>query len=231
LQFVDEMMKEIATEKPKVQCREHIDSVRTMKKTLREHYRKKRAAYGLDHPGFYDRDLQRLFSTSRKFGCPSAATYIRQVRNKLREDVAKWTGEHQYTIDQVLTEMIQRCRDLKLFMDRSSRTVERELLILVTVQTMNYLLGGYHRVALQIRHPNAFRDQWPESPRTGARRSRGGSPKPDLFGAADTAEDSFAKFHVSALGPHQARGLFVRRALDRAVVHLFQELLALFGNL
>jgi hypothetical protein len=73
---------------------------------------------------------------------------VRQVRNKLREDVSKWTGEHQYTIDQVLTGMMHRCRELKLNVDRSPRAVERDLLILVTVQTMNYLHGGHHRVAL-----------------------------------------------------------------------------------
>jgi hypothetical protein len=145
---VDELMAEIKEEKPKITCRNHIDSARTVKNTLREHYRKKRARYGLDHPDFYDRDLQRLFSSTRKAGFPSAATFVRQARNRLRKDVAKWTGEHQYTIDQVITEMIRRCRDLKLYLDRSSNAVERELLILVTVQTMNYLHGGHHRVAL-----------------------------------------------------------------------------------
>jgi hypothetical protein len=44
--------------------------------------------------------------------------------------------------------MMRRCRDLKLHLDRAPRTAERDLLILVTVQTMNYLHGGHHRVAL-----------------------------------------------------------------------------------
>lgn len=148
LKFVDKLMGEIAAERPKVHCREHTDSVRTLTKTLGEHYKKKRAHYGLDYPDFYDRDLQRIFSTSRKPRRASAATFVRRVRKKLREDVATWTGEHQYTIDQVLTEMIYRCRDLKLYVDRPAGAVERELLILVTVQTMNYLHGGHHRVAL-----------------------------------------------------------------------------------
>jgi hypothetical protein len=148
LEFVDELMAEIKAEKPKVACRAHVDSLRTIRKTLREHYGQKRAQYGLDHPDFYDRDLRRLFSENRKAGYPSAASFLRQVRDKLREDVSKWTGEHQYTIDQVLTEMTNRCRDSRLYVDRPADEVERDLLTLVTIQTMNYLHGGHHRVAL-----------------------------------------------------------------------------------
>ena len=73
---------------------------------------------------------------------------MRQVRNKLREDVSKWIGEHQYVIDQVLTEMTRRCRDVGLYVKRSPRAVERDLLVLVTAQTMDYLQGSPHRVPL-----------------------------------------------------------------------------------
>ncbi len=149
LEFVDELITEIRAEKAKVRSRERIDPVSAIRTTLREHYRKKRAHYGMDHPDFYDRDLQRLFSASAKQpGQSSAAAFLRRIRSELRQAVAKWTGEHQYTIDQVLTEMISRCRELKLYVDRPRHDLERDLLVLVTVQTMNYLHGGRHRVAL-----------------------------------------------------------------------------------
>jgi len=44
--------------------------------------------------------------------------------------------------------MIQRCRELKLRLHRPADEVERDSLVLVTVQTMNYLHEGRHRVAL-----------------------------------------------------------------------------------
>lgn len=149
LEFVDELMREIADEPAKVTTRRYSDPLRTLRKTLREHYRKKRAHYGLDHPNFYDRDLRRLFSDAPEHAdCPSASRFISQLRAKLRSSVSFWTGEYQYTIDQVLREMVQRCRELNLRMHRPPEDVERDLLVLLTMQTMNYLHGGHHRVAL-----------------------------------------------------------------------------------
>jgi hypothetical protein len=48
----------------------------------------------------------------------------------------------------VLREMIKRCRERNLRLDRSVRQARRDALVLVTVLTMNYLHDGYHRVAL-----------------------------------------------------------------------------------
>jgi hypothetical protein len=44
--------------------------------------------------------------------------------------------------------MIDRCRTLNLRLDRPVEQAQRDALVLVTVQTMNYLQAGYHRVAL-----------------------------------------------------------------------------------
>jgi hypothetical protein len=149
LEYVDQLMREISTEKPKVTSRERVDSVATLRTTLRDHYEKKRYHYGLDHPNFYDHDLRRLFSDAREHArCPSAAAFLRRLRPSLRREVARWTGEYQYTINEVLDEMIQRCRELKLRLHRPPEEVERDALVLVTVQTMNYLHQGRHRVAL-----------------------------------------------------------------------------------
>jgi hypothetical protein len=44
--------------------------------------------------------------------------------------------------------MIERCEELDLRVDRPLAEVERDTLILLTMQTMNYLHDGHHRVAL-----------------------------------------------------------------------------------
>jgi hypothetical protein len=62
--------------------------------------------------------------------------------------VAGWTGEYQYTIDKVLEEMIARCAQLNLRLDRREEDATLDFTILLTVQTMNYLHSGRHRVAL-----------------------------------------------------------------------------------
>ena len=149
LEYVDRLMNEIRGRRPTNICRQHVAPMSQMTKTLGEHYREKRGRYGLDHPNFHDRDLRRVFSDAPEHaGCPAAATFLRKIRPELRRLVAHWTGEYQYTIDQVLGEMIEGCRKLKLRVDRPDDAVRRDMLVMLTVQTMNYLHAGHHKVAL-----------------------------------------------------------------------------------
>lgn len=149
LEYVHQLMEEIRDQKPKVTSRERPGSVPTVRTTLREHYDSRRAHYGLDHPNYFDHDLRRLFSDAPEHARrPTAAGFLRRLGPKLRREVSHWTGEYQYTINQVLDAMIERCRDLKLRVHRPQREAERSALILLTIQTMNYLHAGNHRVAL-----------------------------------------------------------------------------------
>lgn len=149
LEYVDRVMKEVVGRKPINTSRQHVAGLREMKKTLGEHYCEKRGRYGLDHPNFHDRDLRRVFSGDPdQKDLPPAASYLRKIRPELRRLVAHWTGEYQYTIDQVLGEMIESCRQLGLRVDRNEDAVRRDMLVMLTVQTMNYLHAGHHRVAL-----------------------------------------------------------------------------------
>lgn len=149
LQFVADTMNDICDQRPLVCSRSFVDPLRGNKKTLREHYAAKREHYGVEYPSFYDRDLRRLFSDQpAHHGNATAAAFLRRVRTELRKSVAKWTGEYQYTIDQVLTEMIERCRELKLRVAGDEAEAKRDVMILLTVQTMNFLHEGHHRVAL-----------------------------------------------------------------------------------
>ena len=97
----------------------------------------------------YDADLRRLFSESAEHaGNLSAATFLRRIRRELRAVVSQWTGEYRYTINQVLGEMIERCSDLKLRLQRAEDVTKRDAMVMLTVQVMNYLHSGRHRVAL-----------------------------------------------------------------------------------
>ncbi|MGE5357711.1 MAG: putative zinc-binding metallopeptidase [Bacteroidales bacterium] len=149
LEYVDRLMQSLAGKPPLVTDTEEVDPLRRMRKTLRQHYRHKRRHYGVDHPAFYDRDLRRLFSDAPEFASHmTAAQFIARFRRPLRRLVASWTGIYQYTIDQVLEDIIQRCRELKLRLAVPEDQARQELAVLLTVQTMNYLHGGRHRLAL-----------------------------------------------------------------------------------
>jgi hypothetical protein len=62
--------------------------------------------------------------------------------------VAEGTGVHQYTINHLLQDMIERCKKLKLRLSLPQAQTKRMVLIALTVQTMNVVHSGYHRIAL-----------------------------------------------------------------------------------
>ena len=69
-------------------------------------------------------------------------------RNEFCRTIAQWTGEYRYNINQVIREMIERCRGLDLRIDSPGERLKRDTMIMMTVHTMNYLYRGNHQVAL-----------------------------------------------------------------------------------
>ncbi len=142
-------MQELAGTKPRNRVRTKVEPLSALKITLRQHYRRKREKYDFDWPAVYDRDLKRIFSEEpQDKGRPSAAVFLRSVRKEVRQIVAEGTGVHQYTIDHVLENMIDRCKDLNLRVASPKRETRRRVMIVLTVQVMNVLHSGYHRIAV-----------------------------------------------------------------------------------
>ncbi|MEO1235708.1 MAG: putative zinc-binding metallopeptidase [Planctomycetota bacterium] len=151
LEYVDELMREIAdSDAPApVRSRRQVEPLSRDRRTLREHYRAKRLRYADEFPDFYDADLLKIFSAEPRFAHrPAAAGFLRRVRPDLRDGVARWTGAHAYAVDQVLRDMIDRSKELNLRLAVPETRARNEAMMMVTVQTMNYLLAGHHPVAL-----------------------------------------------------------------------------------
>ncbi|HLZ35028.1 MAG TPA: putative zinc-binding metallopeptidase [Nitrospira sp.] len=149
LHYMDGLMKGLAGVVPTITTTEQIDPLSSLKKTLREHYARKRSHYGVTRSSSYDPDLKRLFSDAPAHaGKMNAATFLNRFRREVRRKVASWTGEYQYTIDQVLEDMIQRCRELRLRLPLPEEQAKVDFTILLTVHTMNYLRSGRHKVAV-----------------------------------------------------------------------------------
>ena len=149
LEYVDELMREIAGTKPANTTRRRVEPIEQLRTTLRKHYAKKRAHYGVDRPDFYERDLRRLFSTAPEYARNRRASrFIQSIRRDVRRLVAEWAGSYQYTIDQVISDIMQRCDQLNLRLKYPEDRTKLDFTMLVTVQTMNYLHSGRHRVAL-----------------------------------------------------------------------------------
>ena len=149
LLYMDSLMTELAEKPMLVRSRRKVEPIQSLKKTLRAHYERKRRHYGLLHPHFYDRDLRKLFSDSPEYARQmKAARFIARVRRNARRLVAEWTGEYQYTIDQVIEDMMRRANELNLRLKEPEEQATLDFIILLTVQTMNYLHSGRHRVML-----------------------------------------------------------------------------------
>jgi putative zinc-binding metallo-peptidase len=149
LEYMDRLMRELAHARPRVTSKRQLDPLPRLKKTLKEHYRNKREHYGLDHPDFYESDLKNLFSDAPQYAKnASAARFVRRIRKEVRGTVASFTDSYQYTIDQLLEKIIERCRELNLRLTDSDESTKIDFMVFLTVQTMNYLHSGRHRVAL-----------------------------------------------------------------------------------
>jgi len=146
LSYVDELMAEVADEKPVLARRRQVDPLSRLTYTLAEHYERKLAHYAIDSQKTYDRDLQRIFSDDPKHGnSPAVSTFLRQNRAKIRQMVSKWTGEYQLTLDAVLDDMISRCRELKLRAVGSERQLRIDFTVLLTAATVHSLYSPSRR--------------------------------------------------------------------------------------
>jgi hypothetical protein len=143
LEFVDELMTDLAGVPPAVRTRRRVDPLPQLRSTLLTYYRAKRERYSPGFTDMYDKDLLRLFSSSpRHRNQPTAASFLRRHRQDIREIVAKWTGEYRFTLDQVLKQMIGRCRELRLRAVGSERQLKLDFAILLTMHTTTYLYRG-----------------------------------------------------------------------------------------
>lgn len=149
LEYMETLMAGLGGKPAPVTSTDEVEPARVIQRTLRQHYRKKRRYYGVDYPNFYDRDLRRIFSDAPEYAAhATAAGFLGRIRRQVRQVVASWTGMYQYTIDQVLEEMIARCRELKLRVAGPEDQARQEFTVLLTVQAMNYLHSGGHRLFL-----------------------------------------------------------------------------------
>src|SRR3954462_7420664 len=79
LEYMDQVMRSIASRPPKITDKTELDPLPELTKTLGEHYQQKREHYGLDQPDFYETDLWNLFSDAPEYAKqPSAARFVRR---------------------------------------------------------------------------------------------------------------------------------------------------------
>src|SRR5262249_14259392 len=149
LTYLDELMAELAEKQTKRLSHREVESLPTLKKPLRDHYRRKREYYTIHWPASYERNLYRVFSSeARHRSDPSAAQFLRHIRRDICEIVARGTGIHLYTINHIVKHMIVRSRSLNLRLTIPQEEARQLTIVALTMQVMQVLRTGYHRIPL-----------------------------------------------------------------------------------
>jgi hypothetical protein len=149
LEYVDELMAEIAGRPPVVRSRKHVEPLKSERRTLAEYYEDRQARYGTGGTLIFDKELRALFSDDpRHHNRESAASFLRRMRPRIRETVARWTGESAYTVDLVVKEMIERSKELKLRRVSAELRAREDVSVLVAVQATKLLHRVPHPILL-----------------------------------------------------------------------------------
>ncbi len=144
LEYVDDLMASIGEAPQVVKSKAKPYAAHRVRKSLRAHYEERRNHYHVGFSSAFDRDLNRLFDAGMEPGTEPAAKFLRRSRREIRELVARWTGDYIYAVDAILTQMIGRCRELKLRTTGGEGT-KNEFMVMLTMHSMTYVYKGRDR--------------------------------------------------------------------------------------
>src|SRR5206468_149533 len=91
------------------------------------------------YPDFYDADLRQLFAAQ---GGLRASSYLRRHRRRLLNSVCQWTNEKKFQVNKLLTRLIDRCDELKLYVLNDDPQEDFRVTAYITTLVMNYLFTG-----------------------------------------------------------------------------------------
>jgi hypothetical protein len=149
LEYVDQLMQEVAGKPPRTSRKIEVEPLRESTRTLAEHYQEKRQYFAWNWPENYDQDLRRIFGeTTGNARLPSATGFLRRNRVHLRTRIAEGTGVHAYAVDQLIRQMIARAQRLGLRVIEPTEPTIEKLLVVLTMQTAGVRHKGYPKVAL-----------------------------------------------------------------------------------
>jgi len=141
VEYVDDLMNELAGRRPLVSSRARVDRLASIEDTLADYYAAKHSRFEQLTTNVYDGDLQRLFVAETGDGI-AASQFLRRYRARLRRMVARGTGTHEYALDILIKEMIQRCRVLGLRATAPADALLVDLAILLAARSVEYVLRG-----------------------------------------------------------------------------------------
>lgn len=138
LQFVDELMRSIAGQRPAKEAGRQYWKAAGIRSTLRRFYKRRQHAEAENLPAFHDANLQRMFPQGAGSGGRSVARILRDHRKPLLIAVAGWTGERRFMVNEVFKRIHQRADALRLGTSDPETAVVLQLATYLTTLMMNY---------------------------------------------------------------------------------------------
>ena len=153
LLYVDEVMNDIKGKRPFVEKGKKYWEARKIKMTLNNFYNKKRRYHAEQFPDFHDAQLVKIFlplgeselHSIRKHEIPFAYVLLRKYKRYIMNNVARWTGEKKFVIDELLKKLITRCRTLNLVVTETESIAILKIATYITTSIMNSLYTGRFR--------------------------------------------------------------------------------------
>lgn len=148
LNYVDTLMKEIIGHTPPVRSKKQIDSITTLRITLREYFAEKQTRLQQDLPRFHEQQLLRIFPSKSSHKNERAAHFIRRLRREAIANVARWTSESRYRINLTIEDMIKRCEEMNLHTSIDHEETKTALIASLVMLYMGSLRSGTSRLAI-----------------------------------------------------------------------------------
>jgi hypothetical protein len=125
LEYVDEVMEEIATLRPRRRDRSVVEPLSRVDQTLGDHYRFRLARYGTEERR-YDEWMARVFvPRSRRPGAMAASRFVRGIEPQLRRLLERRARLHPYFVDHAIRTVTMRARQLDLVLRGPQREAKR----------------------------------------------------------------------------------------------------------
>jgi hypothetical protein len=125
LEYVDEVMEEIATLRPRRRDRSVVEPLSRVDQTLGDHYRFRLARYGTEERR-YDEWMARVFvPRSRRPGAMAASRFVRGIEPQLRRLLERRARLHPYFEDHAIRTVTMRARQLDLVLRGPQREAKR----------------------------------------------------------------------------------------------------------
>jgi len=147
LEYVDELMREIACRDARVRTRRTIEAVDNSRRTLAEHYRRKVDRYTLED-GRYDEALRRIFTLQPQRRRDAAAAFLREIRPQIERLLVRRARLHRYVVGHVLDLLVHRCSYMHLHLRHDRRSAKRAFLRLVQRIVLGILKRNRENYAL-----------------------------------------------------------------------------------